>query len=189
MDRTQPCESDQASKGDPIADASVRRTGNQGSWQQEIEAALRSMDAMAAILTPEFPESRWTDQEVGWALGAGHYVLPIRRGLDPYGFIAEVQGIRGANKTVNSVAEEVFLTLLKQRLTRARMLEAIVYGFERSSSSSDAVRNVALIEKAGAFPPTLAQRLESTASANSNFAATKGLRERVQRVARAISRA
>lgn len=158
-------------------------------WQREIEAALRSMDAMAAILTPEFRESRWTDQEVGWALGGGLYVLPIRRGLDPYGFIAEVQGIQGANKTVNAVAEEVFLTLLKQKQTRSRMLEAIVYGFERSSSSSDAVRNVALIEKAGTFPITLAQRLESTASANSNFAATKGLRERVQRVARAISRA
>lgn len=36
-------------------------------WQREIEAALRSMDAMAAILTPDFPHSRWTDQEVGCA--------------------------------------------------------------------------------------------------------------------------
>ncbi len=155
-------------------------------WQREIEAALRSMDAMAAILTPEFPASRWTDQEVGWALGAGLSVLPIRRGLDPYGFIAEVQGIQGLNKTVNVVAEEVFLTLLKQKPTRTRLLEAIVDGFERSSSSTDAVTNVSLIERAGPFPSILVQRLESAATVNSSLAATKGLRERVQRVARAI---
>src|SRR5689334_6406819 len=86
-------------------------------WQREIEAALRSMDAMAAILTPGFPSSRWTDQEVGWALGAGVYVLPIRRGLDPYGFVAEVQGIRGTDKTVGAVANEVFNALLKQKTT------------------------------------------------------------------------
>lgn len=155
-------------------------------WQREIEAALRSMDAMAAILTPEFPSSRWTDQEVGWTLGAGLYVLPIRRGQDPYGFIGEVQGIQGINKTVKVVAEEVFVALLKQKLTRARLLEAVVDGFERSSSSSDAVKNVSIVEQAGPFPSALAQRLEAAANANHSLAATKGLRERVQRVARAI---
>ena len=39
-------------------------------WQREIEAALRSMHAMAALITPDFHDSEWTDQEVGWALGA-----------------------------------------------------------------------------------------------------------------------
>ncbi len=40
-------------------------------WQREIEAALRSMHAMAALITPDFHDSKWTDQEVGWALGSG----------------------------------------------------------------------------------------------------------------------
>lgn len=62
-------------------------------WQREIEAALRSMDTMAALITPDFHDRKWTDQEVGWALGSGVYVLPVRRGADPYGFLGEVQGI------------------------------------------------------------------------------------------------
>ena len=155
-------------------------------WQREIEAALRSMDAMAAILTPEFPGSRWTDQEVGWALGAGVYVLPIRRGLDPYGFIAEVQGIRGTDKTVGAVANEVFNALLKQKATRHRLLEAVVVGFERSATPDDARANGALVERGGPFPVPLAQRLEAAAQSNRHIAAVKGLRERIQRVARAI---
>jgi len=38
-------------------------------WQDEIEAALYSMDAMAVVLMPGFKESNWTDHEVGVAVG------------------------------------------------------------------------------------------------------------------------
>jgi len=157
-------------------------------WQREIEAALKSMDAMAAILTPEFPNSQWTDQEVGWALGAGVYVLPIRRGLDPYGFIAEVQGIHGTDKKVGAVANEIFNALLKQKLTRERLLEAVVVGFERSATADDARANGALVERGGPFPAALAQRLEAAARSNQHVAAVRGLREQIQRVARAIGK-
>jgi hypothetical protein len=40
-------------------------------WLDEIESALLSMDALAAILTPGFKESNWTDHEVGVAIGRG----------------------------------------------------------------------------------------------------------------------
>ena len=40
-------------------------------WQNEIEAGLYSMDALAAILMPGFKESDWTDQEIGVAIGRG----------------------------------------------------------------------------------------------------------------------
>ena len=34
-------------------------------WQAEIETALRTMDALVAIISPEFVLSKWCDQEVG----------------------------------------------------------------------------------------------------------------------------
>ncbi len=157
-------------------------------WQREIEAALRSMDAMVAVLTPEFPNSKWTDQEVGWALGGGVYVLPVRRGLDPYGFIAAVQGIQGTDKKVGAVANEIFVALLKQKLTRYRLQEAVVVGFERSSSADDARANGVLVERGGPFPAALAQRLEVATRSNQHVASVRGLREQVQRVARAIGK-
>lgn len=49
-------------------------------WQNEIEKALFSMDALTAVLTPDFDKSRWTDQEVGVAVGRGVLVIPIRKG-------------------------------------------------------------------------------------------------------------
>jgi hypothetical protein len=36
-------------------------------WQNEIENAHRSMDAFAALMTDDFHDSDWTDQEAGFA--------------------------------------------------------------------------------------------------------------------------
>lgn len=48
-------------------------------WEQEIEAALFSMDALCAIVAPGFEKSRWCDQEVGIALGRKKWCSPFGR--------------------------------------------------------------------------------------------------------------
>jgi nucleoside 2-deoxyribosyltransferase len=57
-------------------------------WEEEIRLALTTCDALAALLRDGFRASTWTDQEVGFAIGRGILVVPIRMGLDPYGFMA-----------------------------------------------------------------------------------------------------
>ena len=64
-------------------------------WQDEIEGALFSMDALVALLTERFSESCWTDQEIGIAYGRGVPVVPVRLGTDPYGFIGKYQALAG----------------------------------------------------------------------------------------------
>lgn len=151
-------------------------------WQREIEAALRTMDAMAALITPDFHASNWTDQEIGWALGAGVYVLPVRRGMDPYGFIGEVQGVQGIGKTVGQVAKETFAILLRQPPTRPRLLEAVVAGFERSDSYAEARANAELLEKATPLPEPLLTRVEVAVASNNQIANSQGVPERVRRL-------
>jgi hypothetical protein len=51
------------------------------------------MDALAAIMTEDFHNSNWTDQEVGFALGRHVPVIPLRLGRTPYGFLARVQAL------------------------------------------------------------------------------------------------
>lgn len=65
------------------------------AWQDEIESALRSMDAFAALLVDGFKTSNWCDQEVGFAVARGVPVVPVRLGQDPYGFIGRIQGTVG----------------------------------------------------------------------------------------------
>ena len=62
-------------------------------WQTEIENALCSMDALVALMTEEFHDSLWTDQEVGFAFGRGVPIISVRLGKDPYGFIGKFQAL------------------------------------------------------------------------------------------------
>lgn len=52
-------------------------------WQAEIETALRTMDALAAIISSAFLGSSWCDQEVGIAVGRSKLVVPLRSGPEP----------------------------------------------------------------------------------------------------------
>ena len=63
------------------------------AWQDEIENALHSMDAFAAIMTAGFHNSDWTDQEVGYALARGVPVIALRMERDPYGFLGKFQAL------------------------------------------------------------------------------------------------
>ena len=62
-------------------------------WQNEIENALNSMDALVALLTENFHDSNWTDQEVGFAFGRGVPIIAVRLGMDPYGFLGRFQAL------------------------------------------------------------------------------------------------
>lgn len=89
-------------------------------WQNEIELALRSMDSLAALVTPKFIESRWCDQEIGWAFGRGVPVLPIRLACDPYGFVGKFQAISGKLDSPSDLAKLIFETLrIKTETSRA----------------------------------------------------------------------
>jgi hypothetical protein len=108
-------------------------------WQNEIELALRSMHALAALLTPEFHTSEWTDQEVGFALGRGVLVVPIGLGLIPYGFIGKVQGMRSSLEQPSRLANQLFSTLLEHPSTHRHMRKGLAYAFAAAGSFSSAI--------------------------------------------------
>lgn len=73
-------------------------------WQAQIEQGLRSMQAFVAIVHPEFVDSKWCNQEVGWALGRRTPKFVIRMGVDPAGFIGHDQWPSGYNLSAKEVA-------------------------------------------------------------------------------------
>lgn len=77
-------------------------------WEGEIRRALLRMDLLVALLTPNFSDSNWTDQEVGAAIGRCVPVVPVSFGKDPYGFMGKYQAISGANRTARQIAAAIF---------------------------------------------------------------------------------
>lgn len=96
-------------------------------WQNEIELALASMDGLAALLTPGFHESKWTDQEIGFALAKGVPIIPVRLGTDPYGFM-------GKSQALSTDWKEAPLGIAKLLIRHDRMLEAFIRALRHVSS-------------------------------------------------------
>lgn len=107
-------------------------------WMQEIEAALETMDALAAVVEPGFKESDWCAQEVGYALGRGVDVIPLRAGLDPFGFFGKYQGVQIKGTYPIDVAMGIVQLLLKKPKHRDNLIRALMTALSVAQSSRKA---------------------------------------------------
>ncbi len=107
-------------------------------WQREIERALFSMDALVALLTADFHDSKWTDQEVGVAIGRGVPLIAIRLGLDPYGLMGKGQGLGGCGwSDTDAIALKTFDLLSKRLSDKSRLFECALTAYAESTSFAD----------------------------------------------------
>ena len=74
-------------------------------WEVEIENALFTMDALCAIVVPEFNGSQWCDQEVGIALGQHKLVISVNKGENAYGFFGKFQALKSKSTSTDMAAE------------------------------------------------------------------------------------
>jgi hypothetical protein len=153
-------------------------------WQSQIETALATADSLVALLHPEFHESNWTDQEIGFAMGRGLPVFAVRFGQDPYGFIGRFQGFTGNGKTPEILARELFDGYRKNKQTQKRMGEVLLNLFEDSSSFASAKSRIGYLEQLDVWDATFVPRLEAALDANSQISGSWGVPERVQALAK-----
>ncbi len=104
-------------------------------WRDEVEAGLESMEVLVAVVEPGFKESDWCVQEVGYALGRKVEIIPLRAGLDPFGFFGKYQGIQIKGKTPETAANEIVQTLLKKPQHRSKLLQSIGKAFATLQST------------------------------------------------------
>jgi hypothetical protein len=138
-------------------------------WQDEIELALSTADALVAMLTPGFHESKWTDQEIGFAMGRSLPILCIRLGEDPYGFLAREQAIQGISATEEKLAKAIFNVFVKNKQTHKRMAQSLAARFATSDSFANAKGNFALLEKAEYWDSQLTAMVRKAVKNNSQI--------------------
>jgi len=112
-------------------------------WQWEIERALFSMDAMVALLSKDYHDSNWTDQEVGVAIGRGVPLIAVRLGMDPYGLMGKGQGLGGCSwDNPDSIAIKVFQLLYKRLPDKSRLFECALSAYAASENFNDSTWKV-----------------------------------------------
>jgi hypothetical protein len=149
-------------------------------WQNEIEAALASAHCLLALMHPGFHKSKWTDQEIGYAMGRSLPVFSVRLGEDPYGFIGRFQAIEGHEKSARALSRAVFDVLAKHKQTKDRLTDAVVSQLENSESFADAKANVGLLENLEFWRPGFAVRLEQAIKQNSQIREAFGVSARIR---------
>jgi TIR domain-containing protein len=130
-------------------------------WQTEMQTALATCEALVALLNPGFHQSKWTDQEIGYAMGRDVPVSSVRYGEDPYGFIGRFQAFDGNGKTAAQLARELFDAYRKHKKTQARMTEILVSLFEESDSYAIASARIGYLEELETWDPSFSTRLQA----------------------------
>lgn len=153
-------------------------------WQSQIEAALATADSLVALLHPAFHDSKWTDQEIGFAMGRGLPIFAVRLGQDPYGFIGRFQAFTGKGKSADALAEELFNAYRKHKQTQRRMAEVLVNLFEDSDSFAEAKQRVGYLEGLEVWDTSFIPRIKATVKANSQVSGSWHVPERVERLAK-----
>ncbi|MDG6913704.1 MAG: toll/interleukin-1 receptor domain-containing protein [Nitrososphaerota archaeon] len=97
-------------------------------WQSTIIEVLRKCDTFIALLTEDFKNSKWTDQETGMAVVLGKTIIPVRVDLDPYGFIAKFQALKWRSDAYRESMDELIgLLVARGIIAKANLIEAFVH--------------------------------------------------------------
>lgn len=150
-------------------------------WRDVIEVGLRTCEAFAAYITPEFRLSEWCDQEVGVALARGILVIPIRRGQTPYGFLGKYQALPGGSKGMPRLAEDIAEVIGQHPFTSKRYTAAnetvsanqAVDALEAAPSYNAARAALRALENVPdrALTPELLERIQRACATNGELAA------------------
>ncbi len=153
-------------------------------WQTQIETALATCEALVAVLHDKFHESKWTDQEIGFAMGRGVPAFAIRLGETPYGFIGRFQAFNGNGKSAKDLAHELFDSYRKNKATQRRMGEVIVALFEQSVSFASVKARMAQLEELEAWDPSFTSRIRAAVQDNNQVSGSFGVPARVEALAK-----
>lgn len=108
-------------------------------WQEVILQNLESTDIFIPLLTNEFKRSAWTDQETGFAIAKGKYIIPISiNNVNPYGFIGKYQALNLDPEVISKGCLDIIYTLLDHEKYYEAMFNLLIKSLEDSNSFEDA---------------------------------------------------
>ena len=156
-------------------------------WPDEIKIALNTCHAFAGVLCKEFKTSKYCDQEVGYALQRGLLVIPIRLEIDPYGFMAPLQGVTAFNKTPGEISADILKLLHTHPTTKSLMeqaagkcLERLVDDFLCSSSYVTSTKLLKTLEDYETLPKKLVDKIAANWEKNDQIYGCAGIPNRMK---------
>ncbi len=158
------------------------------AWENEILASLETCHALIALMHLDFHTSRWTDQEIGYAMGRGVAVCSVMIGEKPYGFISRYQAFKADDDkdAIPILAQEIFEAYSTNPQTQGLLTEAVIQMFEKCPSFDRArdVKNL-LVDLPGlnaSHVPRLREALKSNRQLSEAFGVPEAVKAIIKRL-------
>ncbi len=117
-------------------------------WEHEILNGLNTMEVMLVLLTDDFHESEWTNQEVGFAVAKGIPIICVKaQNIDPKGFIGSKQALKAAYEHIVQSASEIHKSLLREIGQEGRLKGILIESFLSSPSYIAAMERLEYLTK------------------------------------------
>ena len=111
-------------------------------WELKIAKNLKEVDLVFPLITDNYRNSEFTDQELGMALAWNKIIIPIKlSNINPYGFIKKLQALKcrcEENEIINAVVTVVFVLVKNKQFNKFKdkVVDSVVSAFCKSASYS-----------------------------------------------------
>tara|TARA_R110002051_G_scaffold278363_2_gene339740 strand:+ start:194 stop:1177 length:984 start_codon:yes stop_codon:yes gene_type:complete len=111
----------------------------QTEWRKQIMLGLETMEIMIVYFTDDFEDSIWTNQEIGYALGAQKPIVCLKLGKKaPGGFVGHIQAVQGSLEAPEASATKLYKLLIKELGASDRLNDALIEAFATSPDWGEA---------------------------------------------------
>ena len=114
-------------------------------WVDTILDELKACDVFIPILTKNFEESDWTDQETGIAIAYNKLIIPIKLSVDPHGFISRYQALKIDINNIKTSCHELIKVISSHPKLRSLFRNALIKKFGDSNNFENASHNTKIL--------------------------------------------
>lgn len=129
-------------------------------WKDEIIDSIVKCDVFIPLITNNFKDSEWTDQETGMAKINEKFIIPLEIDAPPYGFIGNIQSLK-LNKTKLTsqtymkyeLPHKIFEVIKKEPKFEKYIIDIFIKEFRLTGTFNGADEKVKEIEHFNNFTP------------------------------------
>jgi len=103
-------------------------------WDDEVIKNLKQCDFVLLLLTENFRQSDYTDQETGIAIGLDKEIIPIKVDTDPYGFIDKKQALKLNLNDMEKSCLEIIQLIKDESNLEEKINNSLIIGIIKSKN-------------------------------------------------------
>jgi len=120
-------------------------------WEEEIIKNLELCDIFMPILTSNFKDSYWCDQESGIAFNMKKMIMPLTIDLKPYGFLSRYQSLKIDKDDIRNSCRRIINTLKEDDKFKEKIKDCLITSLLKSKHFSESNEKVLIVKEMEPF--------------------------------------